>query len=96
MRGPTRDHDEIRQWALAHDAVPAQVGPHFHDSEPTKLQFLFGPAKQGTDELHPISWEQFFALFEMLGLAMVYDNRPSYELLLDEPKPTYPRTSLAD
>ena len=71
---PTRDHKSIRSWADRHGAAPAEVMVHVFDSEPTMLYFLFGDARAGTPELRPISWEDFFARFDLLGLALAYDE----------------------
>ena len=79
---PTRDHAEIRRWAARHDAVPAEVPPIKFDGKPTMLHFLMGAAKEGTPELHPISWESFFAEFDLLGLALAYDElTPRFDLV---------------
>ena len=89
MCGPTTDHEEIRRWAEAHNAVPAEVFPHLFDGEPAVLRFLFGVDPIGTTELRPISWENFFAHFDLLGLALVYDDQPTYELLQIEDKSAF-------
>ncbi len=79
---PTRDHDEIKQWALRHGAVPAEIRPLIFDSEPGILHFLMGTARTGTPELHPITWDDFFARFDLMELSFVYDERsPQFELV---------------
>lgn len=84
MFGPTTDHEEIRRWAAVYGAVPVEVGTAQFDSEPTKLGFIF-PKGGGVDEpeFKPITWEAFFALFDLMQLSLVYDDdRPgTYELL---------------
>ena len=72
---PTRDHDVIRHWAEANDATPAEIIPLKFDSEPTILYFLFGEARAGTPELRPITWEDFFAKFDLLGLSIAFDQQ---------------------
>ena len=85
---PTRDHKEIRRWAAKHNAVPAESTPITFDSEPTMLHFLMGAAKEGTPELHPISWESFFAKFDLLRLALAYDEvTPQFDLVRIEQSP---------
>ena len=74
---PTRDHNEIRLWAQKHNAVPAEVRLLKFDGEPSVLHFLMGAARSGTPELHPIQWADFFARFDLLGLAFAYDDRSS-------------------
>ena len=74
---PTRDHAEIRIWAARHNAVPAEIMPRAFDSQPAVLHFLTGDATKGTPELRPISWESFFAQFDLLGLSFTYDENTS-------------------
>lgn len=79
---PTRDHTEIRRWAAKHKAVPAENPPITFDGKPTMLHFLMEAARKGTPELKPISWEAFFAKFDLLGLALAYDEAsPRFDLL---------------
>ena len=79
---PTRDHAEIRRWAARHNAMPAEIMPLVFDSLPARLHFLVGDAKIGTPELRPISWESFFAQFDLLGLAFAYDDHsPRFNLV---------------
>ena len=89
MTGPTTDHEEIRRWAQAHNAVPAEVHPRKFDSEPAVLRFLFGNAPAQADTLEAVTWEHFFALFDLMGLSLVYDSDNTYELLQIEAKSVY-------
>jgi len=88
MFGPTNDHDKIRQWAAVYGAVPVEIATLLHDGEPTKVGFLFTRGEKSAPELKPISWEHFFALFDLLALAFVYDDAQpdQYELLQTEGK----------
>ncbi len=56
------------------------------DGEPVKVGFRLMNGTKGEPEFTPISWEGFFALFDLLGLALVYDESSSatYELLQSE------------
>lgn len=78
---PTRDHDVIRRWADDHDAMPAQIHPRKFDGEPAVLHFLM----RGTgamEGIEPVSWETFFALFDLMELAFAYDKRsPQFNLV---------------
>lgn len=74
---PTQDHDEIRKWAARHHAVPVQMKPLKFDGEPALLHFLIGKTAKGTPELELIAWESFFAQFDLLRLALAYDDRSS-------------------
>lgn len=85
MDGPTSNHAEIWQWAARHQASPAEISPGKFDGEPSILHFLFGELRaKGTAELHPISWDDFFARFDLMGLTLVYDETPMFELLHKE------------
>ena len=91
MHGPITDHGAILRWAEAHDARPAAVRPRTFDSEPAVLKFVFGPASEAEPELNVISWEEFFVMFDLLGLALVYDgsDNSNYELLQVEQRSAY-------
>ena len=73
----TRDHELILQWAVKHGAAPAEIKPFKFDGEPSVLYFLFGEARSGTEEIHPIGWEDFFARFELLALCLRFDEGTS-------------------
>lgn len=79
MQGPIRDHEVIRQWAARHSAVPAEIKPRKFDGEPALLWFLFD--SKGSEEIVPITWENFFALFDLLGLKLMIDETPYFELV---------------
>ena len=84
--GPTSDQAQIRAWAEKHHATPAEVRPFVFDSMSSAMRFLFGAAgESSTPELRPISWESFFARFELQHLVMVYDDdEPLFTILQDE------------
>lgn len=87
--GPTTDPNEIRRWAQSQDAAPAEIIPYVFNSEPAVLRFMFGGTPSAR-ELKPISWDNFFAHFQAMGLAFVYEvdesARPTglYKLLQNE------------
>ena len=65
----TRDHEEIRRWADAHHAVPTVVG-----RTGGMLRFEFDP--QSRESLAPVSWDDFFKVFDEKGLELLYDDKP--------------------
>lgn len=65
----TRDHDEIRRWADAHDATPSIVS-----RTGGMLRFEFAATPPG--ELADVSWDDFFQVFDERGLELVYDDKP--------------------
>lgn len=70
---PTRDHDQILDWAQRHGATPAQIYPLKFDGQPAILYFLIGGVTDAPD-LHPITWDSFFAQFDLLELSFAYDD----------------------
>ena len=89
MRGPTTEHGEIRRWAEETGASPVELSQQTFDCKPTMLSFIFGDA--GDENIRPISWESFFASFDLLGLALVYDgpDPTRYELRQIEERSAY-------
>ena len=85
LQGPIRDHEVIRQWAARHSAVPAEIKPRKFDGEPAILWFLFD--SRGSEEIVAITWENFFALFDLLGLHMMVDETPYFELVHTQKSP---------
>ena len=75
MDFPTRVHWRIQVWALEQGAVPAQVRRLKLDGEPATLTFLFGEAKAAIPDVYPISWDSFFAQFDLQELSMSFDDK---------------------
>ncbi len=92
MCEPTTDHGEILAWAERHNAVPAEVHIRKFDGEPTVLRFLFGKARGGSSDIHPIGWEDFFVRFDLMGLALAYNDTPDFQLLQIDGKSPYHRS----
>ena len=77
MSRPTTNHNEIRCWASAHKAMPAEILPGRVDAEPAELAF-FIPGQTGAQKkLRIISWEDFFANFEAHGLSFTHELLPN-------------------
>lgn len=71
----TRDHNEIRKWAEARGAVPAEVRGTEKGGEPGILRFEFPDApNRNDDKLQRISWEDFFKKFDERGLELVFQE----------------------
>ena len=86
MRRTTNDEQEIRRWATQHNAHPIQRAPYLEDGEPAMLGFVFGDPPLAEANLQPIAWSRFFAVFHLVGLALVYDDSSEYQLLKIENK----------
>jgi len=69
----TVDHKEIKRWAQVHGAVPAQCLWMHHDGEPPMLEFIFPEHRRYDATLKPIPWEDFFASFDLMELALMYE-----------------------
>lgn len=68
----TTDHKTIRAWAEARDGKPSRVAASKRNGkEGGILRIDFGEPE---DTLEPISWEQFFEIFEENGLAFLYQD----------------------
>lgn len=72
----TQDHEEIRSWAEARGAVPAEVSSTHRKDEPGVLRFCFPKAKDRNNEsLKEISWDDFFEKFDSNNLELVYQEK---------------------
>ena len=71
---PTRDHDEIRQWADRHDARPVALKRLKYDGEPAILSFVSGDVGIAKPDITPISCDSFFAQFDLLKLSLAFDE----------------------
>lgn len=72
----TRDHDEIRKWAEARGAVPAEVKGTERGGGAGILRFEFPNAPNRNDsKLEEISWEDFFEKFDQNNLELVYQEK---------------------
>lgn len=78
---PTSDHAQILDWAQRHQAIPAEVRTRVFDSQPSVLRFLFSDLRGGTPDLRPITWEDFFARFDLLHLSILLDEAPAFEFV---------------
>lgn len=64
----TTDHDEIRKWAEQRGGRPSIV---VTDGEGGILRIDF---QKPDEDLKPISWEEFFRIFEDRNLAFLYQE----------------------
>ncbi len=66
----TRDHEVIRQWADQRSALPARTPGVDADDRPSVLRFDF---EGGPDQdLQPISWDEWFEVFDGRDLVFIY------------------------
>jgi hypothetical protein len=72
--GPTTDHLEIRHWAESHKAVPTELLPQTLDHIPAVLRLMFPQMAADRKDIRILTWEEFFAKFDLLGLTFIYDT----------------------
>jgi len=77
MAGPTTNHHEIRSCAQTHQLVPAELLPRIVNGEPPLLQITQHHLADSRADIHILTWEDFFARFDQMGLALVYANDSS-------------------
>lgn len=70
----TTNHDVIKQWAEARDAVPATVEGSEHEGRAGVLRFDFGG---DSDRLKHISWDEWFQVFDERKLNFIYQEHKS-------------------
>ena len=69
----TTDHDEIRRWVEEHGGKPAVVR-QTKNGEGGVLRIDF-PGGAGEDELEPVSWDEWFEIFDSNRLALLYQEQ---------------------
>ena len=74
ISGPTIDHREIRSWADRHNVIPTEILPNVVDHEPPVLALVPAKAAVSRKDVRVLAWDEFFARFDLLGLAFVYDD----------------------
>lgn len=68
----TSNHDEIRRWVEEREGHPATVSRTSEgQGEAGLLRFKF---QEDSDELEPISWDEFFDRFDENNLVMLYQE----------------------
>ena len=90
ISGPTTNHQEIRNWAQTHHLVPAELLPAIVNCEPAHLRLTRHEVARSQPDIRIVSWEDFFAKFDQMGLALVYnDDASGYNEILqrDEHSP---------
>jgi hypothetical protein len=65
----TTDHDAIRKWADTRGGKPARVKT---DGKGGILRIDFDPPEEA---LEPISWDEFFRIFEREKLAFLHQDK---------------------
>jgi anaerobic selenocysteine-containing dehydrogenase len=69
----TTDHEEIRRWVEEHGGRPVIVRGTRDESGSGVLRIDF-PGGAGEDELEPVSWDEWFEIFDRNQLAFLYQE----------------------
>lgn len=73
----TSDHDEIRRWAEVRNGRPMAVqGAEPDNAQPILLVFP-GVPRADTDDLRPISWDEWFRRLDDHDLALLIEETTS-------------------
>lgn len=76
MSETTTDYETIRKWAEKHKGIPAAVEATHDEDDVGIIRIMFPKAPNSEhDALVEISWDEFFAEFEKLELALLHDPR---------------------
>lgn len=67
----TTDHETIRKWAESRNGHPAVIRT---EGEGGVLRIDFDESEEG---LEPISWEEFFEIFDKNRLSFLYQDKTS-------------------
>jgi hypothetical protein len=69
----TTDHEEIRRWVEERGGKPAIVrGTENGDGGVLRIDF---PGGAGTESLEPVSWDEWFRIFDENELAFLYQEQ---------------------
>ncbi len=72
---PITDHDKIRDWVEARGGHPATVKRTTRGNEPAGIIRIDFPGFSGERSLKPISWDEWFDIFEERRLAFLKQNK---------------------
>ncbi len=77
----TTDHEEIKRWAEARGGQPAVIDHPNAQADKRGIRIDF-PGKRDDaikDLTHPVSWNEFFRIFDDQQLLLAYDDDPTDE-----------------
>ena len=69
------DHNSIIEWASVRGARPARVALPGPDGSDPGLRLTFNDNGHSEELLMPISWDEWFRVFDAYRLALVVDDR---------------------
>jgi hypothetical protein len=71
----TRDHDQIRQWVEERGGHPAIVAQTVRGKKGGGVLRIDFPGYSGEGSLKPISWDEWFQIFDERGVEFLYQDR---------------------
>ncbi len=71
----TTDHEQIRRWVEERGGLPATVKRTIRDRQQAGILRIDFPGFSGAQTLVPISWDEWFDMFEQRRLAFLYQDR---------------------
>lgn len=83
MAETTTDHATIRKWAEGKGGKPAAVDRTHKGGDVGIIRLMFPEAQQSEhDSLVEITWDEFFQEFDKRELALVYDEKSSFNKIV--------------
>lgn len=70
----TTDHEEIRQWVESRGGHPATVQRTTKGNQPAGVLRIDFPEFSGEQSLKPISWDEWFRVFDERGLVFLHQD----------------------
>lgn len=71
----TIDHNEIKRWVEAHGGHPALVKRTRQGGKGGGVLRIDFPGFSGEKSLAPVSWDEWFEVFDERALAFLYQNK---------------------
>ncbi len=71
----TTDHEEIRRWVEERGGHPATVSRTARGRQEAGILRIDFPGFRGQRSLKPISWDEWFQMFEERRLGFLHQNR---------------------
>lgn len=71
----TTDHEEIRQWAEERGGKPATIRRTAGVKDPEGILRIDFPGFSGARSLKPVSWNEWFDVFEERRLGFLHQDR---------------------
>ncbi len=71
----TTDHEQIRRWVEARGGHPATVKRTVRDHQAAGIIRIDFPGYSGAQTLEPITWDEWFDMFENRQLGFLYQDK---------------------